>query len=145
MLRWLVLALLAMLPAACVSADITDSQYTVIFDTISCEGACNLGEATFVVSAPGGRFRDRRSETFEINDEGTYALNFGYRFDGPGVRYSLEVGGRRSTAITQPLTVETPTGLNLGGPQRRAFRIGLEGQQEESRFAVSYFLYRAAP
>ncbi|MEM0930248.1 MAG: hypothetical protein AAGI89_13255 [Pseudomonadota bacterium] len=143
-LRFLIMALLGSVLSGCVTADITDSQYIVIFDELSCSGSCQLGDVQFGVIDGGDRTNQKRSETFQVTEERDHQLNFGFRFDGEGVRYEL-IFADRNEQFTLPLTVENEGAVRFGGPQRRSFSREFSDRNEPTVFGLTYYIYRAAP
>ncbi len=124
---------------------ITDSEYVIIFDRLTCEGECRLGRVDFRVVPPQGDSFARIGEDFIIDGARNYGLNFGMRFNGPGVRWGMVFEDRGPTAIQQPLTVEADGRVMLNGPQNRAFDIRLRGRGELTRITATYRVFRASP
>ncbi|MEO1656808.1 MAG: hypothetical protein AAFR65_03730 [Pseudomonadota bacterium] len=143
-IRAFVVAVFGLMLSGCVTSDITDSQYVVVFDTVSCSGDCRLGDVQFGVIDGDDRTNQRRSEVFEIESERAHRLNFGFRFDGLGVRYEM-IFADQNEQFTLPLTVERDGSVRLNGPQRRSFSRQFARNNEPSVFVLTYYIYRADP
>ncbi|MEL6369771.1 MAG: hypothetical protein AAFR03_03530 [Pseudomonadota bacterium] len=137
----------ALPPSACSSftTPITDSEYVIILDKLTCTGECRVGDAVFSLFVSPTVASTRRGEIFEIEGEGDYAVNFGYRFSGIGVRWELSLIDARMT-LNNVFTVENEGEVTLNGPQRsRSFITRLPGRRNDTVFDITYHVYRVDP
>ena len=127
---------------------VSDGEYVIIIDKLTCSGECRLGRAQLVLSNTEITSNASVSVPFEIREEAEYNVSFGMRFSD--VTGEMDWGVRlldRGVNIDRPsfAIVEDGQAL-LGGRRTRAFEVRLRSDTRNlTRIEIAYSLYRASP